>query len=405
MADIIQIAESLNSDVTRLNNERSKMEGMLESAKTNYEKAVKAYEMKYGVKLTEETLQAEYNEVFARTKGAILDLQEKIDGIKRGEYKKDIEDVQYDLEPDVEPIRAEKPEPEKKKRGRKPKAEAKVEEVAPVVEVNIEEQAEDIDDVTVAPVVTVEPTPVVAPVIEAPVMETPIDNSDIEDAPFKLDFDFGGFGENTTITAPAEPTPVSKPKSVEKIKGGQGRKPLSPTDISAAVAAADSVKQNPVTLPNISDDDDDEVDLGSLNFGAKPVEPTSDFGFGSFGDLGGFGGFEEPKSEPKKEAPKKAEPVESFGGFGDFGGFGGFGDLKESNNDEADEDDIEDVIPGDGFSFGGLGDFGMTSEPKKEAPKKKEEPITPEGWGADLKFGDFGDFGSILNSGDFKFGE
>ena len=30
MADIIQIAEKLNSDVTRLNNERSKMEGMLE---------------------------------------------------------------------------------------------------------------------------------------------------------------------------------------------------------------------------------------------------------------------------------------------------------------------------------------------------------------------------------------
>ena len=38
MADIIQIAEQLNSEVTRLNNERSKMEGMLESAKTNYEK-------------------------------------------------------------------------------------------------------------------------------------------------------------------------------------------------------------------------------------------------------------------------------------------------------------------------------------------------------------------------------
>ena len=45
---------------------------------------------------------------------------------------------------------------------------------------------------------------------------------------------------------------------------------------------------------------------------------------------------------------------------------------------------------------------------KKEAPKaepKKQETITPEGWGADLNFGDFGDFGSILNSKDFKFGE
>jgi hypothetical protein len=123
MADIIQIAEKLNSEVTVLNNKRSKMEGMLESAKTNYEKSVKAYEMKYGVKLTEETLQQEFNEVFARTKGAILDLKEKIESIERGDYKKAEEVVEYDLEPDVEPIRAEvKPEPEKKKRGRKPKA-------------------------------------------------------------------------------------------------------------------------------------------------------------------------------------------------------------------------------------------------------------------------------------------
>lgn len=387
MADIIQIAEQLNSEVTRLNNERSKMEGMLESAKTNYEKAVKAYELKYGVKLSEDTLQQEYNDVFARTKGAILDLQEKIESIKRGDYKKDVEEVEYDLEPDVEPIRAEvEPKPEKKKRGRKPKAEVQPEVVAPVEEVKIAEVAEEIDE-----------TPIVeTPVEEIPV--TPVETAPIEEAPFKLDFDFGGFGENTTVSVPTE----SKPKKEEKIKGSQGRKPLSFNDISAAVAASETVKQTPVTMPNMSDDDDDEVDLGGLSFGAKPSEPTSDFGFGSFGDLGGFGGFDEPKVEPKKETPKKSEPVSDFGGFG---GFGGFGDLNESNNDNDEDDDIEDVIPGDGFSFGGLGDFGMTPETPKAEPKKKEETITPEGWGADLNFGDFGDFGSILNSKDFKFGE
>lgn len=397
MADIIQIAEQLNSEVTRLNNERSKMEGMLESAKTNYEKAVKAYELKYGVKLSEDTLQQEYNNVFARTKGAILDLQEKIESIKRGDYKKDVEEVEYDLEPEVEPIRAEvKPEPEKKKRARKPKAEVKSEVVVPTEEVNIE-QAEDIGDVTMD-------TPVeVAPVEAAPVETAPIEDAPVEEAPFKLDFDFGGFGDNTTVSVPNEPK--VEPKKEEKIKGSQGRKPLSFSDISAAVAASETVKQTPVTLPNVSDDDEDEVDLSDFSFGSKPAtkvaEPTSDFGFGSFGNLGDFGGFDAPKAEPKKSEPKKSEPNMEFG---DFGGFGGFGDINESNNDTENEDEIEDVIPGDGFSFGGLGDFGMTSETPKAEPKK-QETITPDGWGAELNFGDFGDFGSILNSKDFKFGE
>lgn len=391
MADIIKLAEQLNSDVTRLNNERSKLEGMLESAKTNYEKAVQAYEVKYGVKLTEETLQAEYNEVFARTKGAIIDLQEKIESIKRGDYKKDIEDVEYDLEPDVEPIRAEvKPEPEKKKRGRKTKAE-KVEtpvEVAPVVEETpIEDVAEDIDDV-------VEDTPVIP---------------DMGEAPFKMDLSFDGFGDNTTIEIPKE-----EPKKEEpvKAKSTKGRKPLTAADISAAVTAAETVKQNPVTMP--TDDEDDEVDLSGMDFGTSfgekpvkgtaPVEETSDFGFGSFGDLGGFGSV--PASNPVKEepkvAPKKEEPV----GF-DFGGFGGFGDFGGLNTEAEDieeDSDVEDALPTDGFSFGGLGDLGVTPTETKK-PEKNDAPITPEGWGDLGDFGGFGDFGSILDSKEFKFGE
>lgn len=403
MADIIKMAEQLNSDVTRLNNERSKLEGMLESAKTNYEKAVQAYEVKYGVKLTEETLQAEYNDVFARTKGAILDLQEKIESIKRGDYKKDVEDVEYDLEPEVEPIRAEvKPEPEKKKRGRKPKAE-KVEtpvEVAPVETPVVE--AEDID----SSVVDVEDEVVIP---------------DMGETPFKMDLTFDGFGDNTTIEIPKEEPKKEEPKKEDKPKSTRGRKPLTAADLSAAVTAAETVKQTPVTMP--TDDEDDEVDLSGMDLGvsfgekpAKGVTPTEekqDFGFGSFGDLGGFGGFGDiPTSNPVKEepkvAPKKEEPV----GF-DFGGFGGFGGLDNSEDIE-DVDDIEDVedttdetsgIPSDGgFSFGGLGDLGVTPTETKK-PEKKDAPITPEGWGADVGFGDFGDFGSILNSDDFKFGE
>ena len=395
MADIIKIAEQLNSDVTRLNNERSKLEGMLESAKTNYEKAVQAYEVKYGVKLTEETLQQEYNEVFARTKGAILDLQEKIESIKRGDYKKDVEDVEYDLEPDVEPIRAEvKPEPEKKKRGRKAKAE-KVEtpvEVVPVVEeTSMDIEAEDIDS-------TVEDTPVIP---------------DMGETPFKMDLTFDGFGDNTTIEIPKEEPKKEEVKKEDKPKSTRGRKPLTAADISAAVTAAETVKQTPVTMPT-DDDDDDEVDLSGMTFGGafgekpakgtSPVEETNDFGFGSFGDLGGFGDI--PASNPVKEEPKVAPKKEETPAF-DFGGFGGFGDLGTLDNDAEDienDSDIEDAIPEDGnFSFGGFGDFGVTTAPKKE--EKKDAPITPEGWGANIDFGGFGDFGSILDSKDFKFGE
>ena len=400
MADIIQIAEKLNSEVTVLNNKRSKMEGMLESAKTNYEKSVKAYEMKYGVKLTEETLQQEFNEVFARTKGAILDLQEKIESIERGDYKKAEEVVEYDLEPDVEPIRAEvKPEPEKKKRGRKPKAVVEAPVETPVVEsAPMDVASMEAEEISVAP---------------AFVMPEEETVPQIEDAPFNLDLNFEGFGDKTVISVPEVKEVKETPKKEEPAT--KVRKPLTAADISAAVAAADSIKQNPITMPtDDDDDDDDEVDLGNMSFGAKPTKgeaPTEvkpDFGFGSFGDLGGFGATPTKTETPKVEdvAPVKDE-TPSFGGFGDFGGFGGFGgfgDVASSNPPKTSEpaDKVEDAIPGDGFSFGGLGDFGVTSEPKKE---EKKETITPEGWGVNNGFSGFGDFGSLLNSPDFKFGQ
>jgi hypothetical protein len=405
MADIIQIAEKLNSEVTRLNNERSKMEGMLESAKTNYEKAVKAYEMKYGVKLTEETLQQEFNEVFARTKGSILDLQEKIESIQRGDYKKVEEVVEYDLEPNVEPIRAEvKPEPEKKKRSRKKKEAVEAVAETPIAETVIEAE-EIVPQVEVSDVSNVKE--------EAPVIPQ------TEDVPFKLDLNFDGFEANTVINVPQVEEVKEVPKKKEAPKA---RKPLTAADISAAVAAADTVKQNPVTMPTMStEDDDDEVDLGTIamgtpfgekpTMGETPTEPKLDFGFGSFGDIAGFGAVKEP-APVVEEKPAVTETVSDFGGFGNFGGFGGFGgfgDIAESNPPKVEETPAkktEDVIPGDGFSFGGLGDFGVTSQPTVE-PKKEEkkETITPDGWGVNNNFGGFGDFSSLLNSPDFKFGK
>lgn len=367
MADIIAVAEKLNSEVNRLNNERSKLEGMVEGAKTSYEKAISAYEAKYGVKLTEENLQAEYNEVFAKTKGSVLDLQEQIESIKRGDYKKEDTTVKFDFEPDVEPIRASveeaevvettetvkeevkeevKAEPEKKKRGRKPKA-------APVETI----EAEDIGPAEV------EPT--------------------IPEGPLNLNLDFNEMGNETVVSSPVSEVPKKETKKKEIVD-----------DLDALLAQADTAIQNPVTL-GVETDSDDEVPLDSLgldtSFGTNPVDTVEDVeedesdevsfgGFGGFGDLAGFGNTDldtEDKKETVEENKSEVEDATAdFGDFGGFGGFGGFGDLEET----------------------------IVDNTKKEE-KKEVAPETPEGWGSDVGF-DFGvDFDNILNSTDVKFGE
>ena len=368
MADIISVAEKLNSEVHRLNNDRSKLEGMLESARTNYEKAIKAYEVKYGVKLTEDNLQAEYNNVFAKTKGSVLDLQEKIDSINRGDYKKEDTATKFDLEPDVEPIRAiiEQPEveettsedvvdtvkeevkePEKKKRGRKPKA-------APVSTIEAEEIGE------------------VEPIIEA--------------GPLDLSLDFNDMGNETVVSSPVSTAPV-----VEEPKKETKKKAIV-DDLDALLEQADTAIQKPVTL-GVEDESDDEVPLESLgldtSFGTNPMgveteedtDEVEEVSFGGFGDLAGFGNIEETTTEaPVTEEKSEIEDATAdFGDFGGFGGFGGFGDLEETT----------------------------TTAPKTEVKEEKKEvtPETPEGWGSDVGFNFGVDFDSILNSTDIKFGE
>lgn len=382
MSDILKIAEQLNSEVTRLNNERSKLEGMLESAKTNYEKAVKAYEVKYGVKLTTENLQSEYNDVFAKTKGSVLDLQEKIESIKRGDYKTNSA-VSYDLEPNVEPIRA--------------KVESKkVEKVSePVLA-----EPEEIEDVAVEEV-TVE----------------------IPKGPLDLDFNFSGFGDTTTVSSPvaevaptvAEPVVsepiVSEPVVAKETPKAKGKgKPLSGADLSAALKAAETIKQTPVTIPGMSveNDEDDEVPLDNLgfdmSFGSKPaeVEIPKDTAFGEFS----FGSM---VNEPVVDAPlvhtpdKKDEPVVDgfgdFGGFGDMSGFGGFG-VAETTEKVVDAV-VEDAIPeSDNATFGGLN----TSEPSTKSDVA-ETPITPEGWGSDAGFNFGTGFDDIFKTENVKFGQ
>ena len=374
MADILKVAEQLNSEVTRYNNERSKLEGMLESAKTNYEKAVKAYELKYGVKLTEDTLQSEYNEVFAKTKGAMLDLQEKIESIKRGDYKKNTNTVEYDLDPNVEPIREAKAAP----------VEEVIETPKNIVEAEDIDSSNNIKDVT-----------------------TPVESSEpkVAEGPLNLNLGFEGFGDTVAVEVPKE---EKKKEATKTTKRGRGsKKTLSGAELSAAVKESEKIVQNPVTFPD-AEEDSDEVDLSTLGisqekpFGEKPFgvvdtpveKKEEEFNFGDFSDLG-FGGFdnkdkqvegkpaevETPKVEtPKVETPKVETPKEdsSFGGLGDFGDFG---------------------------DFNGFDGFNLNTESKEDKKEDKEDaPISPEGWGSDFNF-DASSFENILNAGNVKFGQ
>lgn len=417
--NIIQIAEALNADVTRLNSERNKLEGKLESAKSSYENAIKEYEEKYGVKLTEKNLQSEYNEVYARTKGSVLDLQEKIESIKRGDYKKEDNSVEFELEPEVEPIRA---EVEKKpaKRGRKPKAE-KVVDVEP-------EEIEVTSDDEIA----------------------------IDEGPIKLDFDSSASEEVEEVKVEVkEEKPVSK----------AGRKSLSAAELAAAaVAESANVVQNPIQLGDIVDED--EVDLSGMSFGEAPksatpvkeeapkktkeekieipAEPTD---FGSFGDFSSMSfdsfdaGLETSTDEVEdvddvedvvddvedvvEEVSTTETKVEEttgfgdFGGFGDFSDFGGFGTVEESKPEVKEEvkpevkEDVKPVETNDFGDFGGFGGFGDMSEISVEEPKKedkKAEPLSPEDWGFGDSSSDFGktleeDTFNFADMSDFKFGE
>lgn len=101
MSEITKIAEQLNQKVSKLNNERSRQLGMQEAAKKQYDKAVEVYETKYGVKLSPENLQQEYNKIYAELKTNMEVLKRTIEGIERGDYK-ETTIPNIDLEPEVE---------------------------------------------------------------------------------------------------------------------------------------------------------------------------------------------------------------------------------------------------------------------------------------------------------------
>lgn len=85
----LQAVEQLNAKAKALNSQRERLLGQREAAKSAYEKAVLLYKQKYGVELTEENLQSEYNAVKQQLQEEYEKLQALIASIESGEYKKE----------------------------------------------------------------------------------------------------------------------------------------------------------------------------------------------------------------------------------------------------------------------------------------------------------------------------
>lgn len=319
--NILQIAEKLNSEVARLNNERSKMEGMLESAKSNFERAVQAYSTKYGVTLTAENLQSEYNEVYAKTQGSILDLQEKIESIKRGDYKKS-ESISFNLEPDVEPIRAEK-------------------EVVKIPDVNAFGEISEADDISK---------------------------------------DSKGVKEGIVDVVEKPDEVVAEPEK----KRGRPRKTgaVSPELLKQAVAA-ESVQEVKPVIPDgmLLEDADDGEDVAANVSTKEVVSDVNELDFGNIDFSFGESSVEQSESKNVKTSDDEVN-LENL----DFGGFGDIGkteDTKENVTEPKKENPFDLDFGGFGdIDFNNLA--GTTEKVVKE--ENKDEPITPAGWGSDFEF-------------------
>ena len=88
----VRHVEELNQKVQKLNLDRQKQLGAVEQSKKQYEDGVKAYFEKYGVQLTPENLNAEYEKAVKEVTEKAVALEKQIAYIESGEYKKKIEE-------------------------------------------------------------------------------------------------------------------------------------------------------------------------------------------------------------------------------------------------------------------------------------------------------------------------
>lgn len=82
----IQQVESLNRKAQGLNSNRQQAIGMQQAAKQAYERAIYAYEQKYGIKLDDTNLQQEYNTVRTDLETSFTELNTLVTSIENGEH-------------------------------------------------------------------------------------------------------------------------------------------------------------------------------------------------------------------------------------------------------------------------------------------------------------------------------
>ena len=83
--------ERLNKLAAQKNAERQQLIGKRDAAQQAFNQAIYAYEQKYGVKLTAENLQSEYDRVSAETEKSYNELKAMIEAINNGTYQEKIE--------------------------------------------------------------------------------------------------------------------------------------------------------------------------------------------------------------------------------------------------------------------------------------------------------------------------
>lgn len=86
MALDVQQVEQLNRKAQQLNSDRQQKIGMHQAAQQSYDRAVLAYEQKYGVKLDDTNLQSEYNGVHTQLEQSYKELNDTVIKIENGDF-------------------------------------------------------------------------------------------------------------------------------------------------------------------------------------------------------------------------------------------------------------------------------------------------------------------------------
>jgi hypothetical protein len=92
--ELLQKISSVNAQVQTLNKERQVNLGKKQALETQLSTAIANYKASYGVDLTPETVEAEYNKVLAEKQAEVAKLETTLSAIKQGNFEEAKEEVQ-----------------------------------------------------------------------------------------------------------------------------------------------------------------------------------------------------------------------------------------------------------------------------------------------------------------------